>query len=425
MEFLFVSGHLPSPRGTQGGSKTSYHLSRCLANRHNVHLLSFATDNELATHVESDMSIFHCWDILPVNNWMRLSGVLSSPGLPVSVGARSSREFRTRLRKLLASHHFDIVILDHTALFQYASTLRQVPIVVGCAHDIMTQHWQRRAEAARHPVSRLFLNFEQNRVRRWEAAIFERLDLVLPHSPKDGALAARLQPKAHIFVIQCWLSRLEAQQAQGSAVAPLPNSIVYYGALNRAENVDAATFIASEILPRIRQAVPEAKLYLAGSHGEKLAARYSACPEVVVTGFLPDPIGFLSTMQVALLPLRLGAGIKTKVLECFSAGIPVVTTEVGAEGTGAIAGEHYLLGNTALELAAHTIRLLRDPGAGQRMGTSGREFFFREYDFDRRIAALDSYLEGGLKQFQRDHPMAHSENQAVRNGCAPAMRRDR
>ncbi len=393
MEILLASGHLPSPRATQGGSKTSYHLSRCFSSRHNVHLLTFATTSELDTYDAADMKVYHCWDILPVNNWKRLRGVLSAPGLPLAVAARCSREFRRRLRRMLQTHRLDVVILDHTALFQYFSEVSHIPVVVGCAHDVTTQKWQRRAETARDPISRSLLQLEYKRMRRWETDIFGRLHLILPHSPKDGVLARELQPEARVFVIQPWLSRSEAIAARSSAAEQLPNSIVFYGALNRQENIDAAEFIVAEVLPKIRQIVPDAKVYLAGSHANKLAEKYARCAGVVITGFLQDPIGFLSQMKVALLPLRLGAGIKTKVLECMSAGVPVVTTDVGAEGVGGSIGVHYCVGSSPEELAAEVVRLLCNDIEASRMGTAGRDYFFREFDFDRRIAELEIHLE--------------------------------
>jgi glycosyltransferase involved in cell wall biosynthesis len=397
MRILHVAGHLPSPRATQAGSKTSYHMARCFSARHEVHLLSYFSKNEIATHVDSDMSIYSSWQMVPVNNWLRLKGILSSPTLPVPIAARNSRDFRDRLRKILAQYQFDAVILDHSAQFQYCDELQHIPVVVGCAHDIMTQGWQRRAEAARNPLSRLLLRFECNRMQNWETKIFEQLDAVLPQSPKDGDLVVCMAEKARVFVIQGWLSRLEASQAEYGNAVRIPNSIVYYGALNRNENVDAAEYLAEEILPKIQRQVPDVKLYLAGSHSEKLAARYGARPEIEVTGFLQDPIGFLATMQVALLPLRLGAGIKAKTLECMSAGIAVVTTDVGAEGVGGCAGKDYLVASAPEELAALTVDLLRNPEKARTMGRSGRDYVFREYDFDRRIRELEPYLENLLK----------------------------
>lgn len=407
MKILQISGHLPSPRATQAGSKTSYHMARCLSERHEVHLLSYASSDELVTHVDSDLCIYSSSEIVPVSDWVRLKGILSAPNLPIAIAARKSRKFRTCLRKLLAQHQFDIAILDYTAQFQYHDELLQVPIIVGSAHDIMTQGWERKSQAAQNPVSKMWLSFELRRMRKWEAMIFERLDVVVPQSPKDGELVARLQPKVQVFVIQGWLSRAEALRARDGDAARVSNSMVYYGALNRTENIDAAEYLADEILPLVQRQIPEAKLYLAGSHGEKLAARFAARPDIRVTGFLQDPIGFLATMQIALLPLRLGAGIKAKTLECLSAGTPVVTTDVGAEGVGGCVDRDYLVANDSDGLASHAVDLLRNPEKALAIGSSGRDFFFREYNFDHRIRELDLYMEDLVKN-KRGNEGAHA-----------------
>src|SRR5260370_41750727 len=115
MQILFLSGHLPSPQALQGGQKTSYHICEFLARRHDIHLLCFGTENELAVFDHQEMEIFLSWDIVPVNQWTRLRGVLSSLQVPLSVAAMTSRKFRSKLRRLTKTHRLDAVLLHSAA----------------------------------------------------------------------------------------------------------------------------------------------------------------------------------------------------------------------------------------------------------------------------------------------------------------------
>jgi len=392
MRILFLSTHLPSPHSRQGGQRTSYHVSEFLSRRHEMHLLCFGTESELAVFDGQGMEIFRSWDIVPVSRWARMRGVLSSPGLPLSVAARNSGTFRGKLHRLTKSHRFDVVILDHTAIWQYASQLGSAPLCVGLMHDVLTQLWERRAGGARNGLSKLILSMEAKRIRRWEQRALSQLNLVVAQSEKDSVLLGQLNPNTPRFLIQQWVSVSVSSSPAETTTVREPSSVVFWGALDRSENTDAVAYALREIFPRVREDVPSAKFYIAGNNSEGIASITDGAPQVIRTGFINNIGPFLSSMEVALLSLRQGAGIKVKTLECMAAGVAVVTTPVGAEGIAAKHGVHFLIGETALELASYTVQLLRKPEEARQMGERAQEWFASKYDFDKHMAAFESRL---------------------------------
>jgi len=357
-----------------------------------MHLLCFGTERERAVFDRQGMEIFHCWDVVPVSRWTRLSGVLSSPRLPLQVAARNSRTFRSKLRHLTQSHRFDVVILDHTAMWQYANHLAGASLCVGLLHDVSTQLWKRRAEGALDVLSRIIFGVEAKRVKSWEQMALSHLDLVIAQCEKDRVLLGELDPGLKHFVIQQWVSVPARSSPSEMATIREADSVVFWGAMDRSENADAVAYALREIFPSVREAVPSAKFYIAGNNSESVASITDGAPQVIRTGFIPDISTFLSGMQVALLPLSQGAGIKVKTLECMAAGVAVVTTPIGAEGIAAAHGVHLLIGKTAEELARHTVRLLRRPEEARQIGERARNWFASVYDFDRPMAVLESLL---------------------------------
>jgi glycosyltransferase involved in cell wall biosynthesis len=93
---------------------------------------------------------------------------------------------------------------------------------------------------------------------------------------------------------------------------------------------------------------------------------------VEVSGWVRDLDPLLDSAAALIAPLRYGAGMKGKVTQSLAVGLPVVTTQVGAEGLDAVDGEHLLSGVTARELAEQTVRLLRDPALWQRLSSRGQ-----------------------------------------------------
>lgn len=389
MKVLVAAGHVPSPSVRHAAAKTSYHLCRYLAERHELHLLAFATSEGLIGFCANDMAIFRSWQIVLVGNLGRLRGALATPWLPLAIASRNSHGYRRALRRLLQEHDFDVVLLDHTAMFQYAHNLPKGLVVVGNAHDIVTQNWSRRVVAARSPLVRILLSFEANRMRSWEQDAFARLDCVLVPSEKDQKLLLEMQHRATALVIDPWVSG----DGEGGRLECEPGALLYWGAMNRTENIDAARWAAVEILPRIRQVVPNAKLYIAGNHGEVLAKEFRERSDVRITGFVDDVQSLMARMSVALLPLRQGAGIKVKTLECMSAGLPVVTTSVGEEGVGGTHGVHYQVAESAEQLAAYTIRLLQYPAEASLMGQRAAEFIRHRQDFSGRMAEVERFIK--------------------------------
>src|SRR5262245_26562678 len=396
MEFLFLSAHLPSPNANQAGQKIGYYICEFLARRHGVHLLAFATESELESVQKDGAGTFHCWDFIRLNNLTRIRGVVSSPSLPVAVGARNSVGFRRKVRRLLKTHRFDAVLMNHTAMWQYADYLADVPLRGGIVHDVLSQLWERRVSRAAGGVSSKAVQFESKRIREWEKQALSRLDFVVSLSAKDDALLLQTEPNVRRLVIQPWVA-CPANLGSSAESARKPKSIVFWGALSRRENIDAVALAVREIVPRVRETVPDFKFHVAGSCSERVASITDGVRNVTRTGFVDDIIGFLSEMQVALLPLRQGAGVKIKSLECIAAGVAVVTTPVGAEGIAATPGVHFLIGETSEELAQLTLQLLLRPDDARKMGERARAWFVSEYDFGRPMAALESFLLANAK----------------------------
>jgi glycosyltransferase involved in cell wall biosynthesis len=391
MKILFLSAHLPSPRAWQGGQKTSYYICEFLARSHEVHLLSFANADEVQSFREEDMKIFRFWDFVAVTMWTRLRGVVSAPRLPIAVASRLAQGFRRKLEIVLKNESFDAVILDHVAMWQYHNSLDSIPIVAGSAHDVLSQLWNRKAKNA-GPFLAPLLRWEEARVRIWEGSALDGLSFVSAHCEKDARLFHELNPRVPQCPIQPWCSVDVHTRELDGETSREKNSIVFWGAMDRRENVDAVKFAVREILPRVQATFADFKFFVAGSHSEKLAGLNQLGGSVRLTGFVNDIASFLGSMQIALLPMRLGAGIKLKTLECMAAGVAVVTTPVGIEGIGGMQGKHYLLGETPDELASHVVRLLNSPDERAAIGVKGSELVRAEHQFAASMRRLDSFL---------------------------------
>lgn len=163
-------------------------------------------------------------------------------------------------------------------------------------------------------------------LRAQERAACEAADAVIAHSDTEAAIIAAEAPAAEVHVIPWHVPVTPATTpwAQRQGVA-------FVGSYGHPPNLDAALMLIDVVMPRVWAVAPDIRLILAGSDlPASLAAR--ASPRVEILGQVPDLMGLWNQARLTCAPLRFGAGLKGKILSSLAAGLPCVTTPIGAEG---------------------------------------------------------------------------------------------
>jgi hypothetical protein len=166
-------------------------------------------------------------------------------------------------------------------------------------------------------------------------------------------------------------------------------TVVFFGTLRYPPNADACRFLAKEVAPRLRELVPSAQVRLVGLASQAVQALADP-PLVTVAGQVKDIDDELSKADVVIVPLRFASGTRVKVLEAFAQRIPVVSTEVGAEGLGAENRVHLLVEDDSEGLAKACADLLTDLELRERLADNAYQLFYGRY---RSSATSDAVEE--------------------------------
>ncbi len=323
-----------------------------------------------------------------VVRWMR-------EPLPRIMLNRTCVQARARLQELLSANTYDVVCLSHVDTWSYFGDLFPGPVVVDLDN---LEHIKSREGRQFRPVgasvgvqakwwaTQPFERLDESRMERLQLDCARDVDLVALCSALDVARSgmANAVEVPNGYELE-WEPRAKVDVTDVDAPV-----FSFVGLQSYGPNADASRWMATEVLPRIRESIPGARFRIVGRRGETLSA-LAALPGVTVTGAVDDLHEEMALADVAVVPIRFGSGTRLKVVEALANRIPVVTTTVGCEGIGVVDGEHVLIADDAAAFTDACIRLARDDELRQRLVDAGAQLFESRYQWSTirdRFAAL-------------------------------------
>lgn len=201
-----------------------------------------------------------------------------------------------------------------------------------------------------------------------------------------------------------------AFQSSCSNVAVVPNScalqamseipeepvLLFVGTFSYSPNVEAIDHFIERCWPAIRSAVPVAKLRVVGAGAEAVAAFHSQPAGVEFTGFVPDIATEYRRARVVVCPILTGGGTRVKLVEAAAFGMPIVSTQLGAEGLGFENDRHALLRDTDEDFADACKHLLADRDACLRLRAAIHDHASRRFDRPAVVGLVRKYIQGAL-----------------------------
>jgi O-antigen biosynthesis protein len=296
--------------------------------------------------------------------------------------------------RCLEDHDFHLIQLEYTQMACYAQRANGIPAIL-TKHEVDFAACARRAGRESNPAIkfRWFYNYLQ--VLDREIELTRKVDAVVCMTDPDARELKKFSPTIPIYTINTGVDLDYFQSAGPPSADP---RIVFVGAFQHLPNVDAMIYFCRDVLPRIREKVPEVELLIVGSKPPAQIAALTTIPGVQVTGFVPDIRPFMARSSVYIVPLRLGVGIRGKILEAWSMGMPVVSTSVGCAGLRYENERNLLVADTSEQFAQHVLALLSDTEMRRRIGEEGRRTAELHYSWETSAQRLDALYQRYIKR---------------------------
>ena len=370
---LVATKFLPLP-ADNGGKLRAWATLRRLAGRASVTLAAFDDGTaDVAALEEVGVRVLGApW---PPGRASRPEGALRSGS--ATTARFWHRGLARRIRSAAAAEPPDVVVVEYAQLLPWVRRI-PAPRLVHASHNVESSLLASMARTRSVP-GRIGLTAEAGAVRRLERWLARHADTISVVSARDQE---RL-PRTAARVVVC-----PNGVDPGDALPPSEEPLAAFVAqLAWTPNVDAATWLASEVWPLVRLRRPDARLALVGRDPAP-AVRALAGEGVEVTGGVPSVRPWLARSAVGLAPLRAAGGSRLKILESLDAGRPVVATRLGAEGLEDLVGVGVVVADDPAGLAGAIVDLFDDPQRAARLGRQGHDAVAARYGWDTTLAPL-------------------------------------
>jgi sugar transferase (PEP-CTERM/EpsH1 system associated) len=384
LRVLFLVTRFPVPPW-RGDQVRAFHHLRVLAARHAVTCCALVLRPPPPADVDRLTALGVRVEVVPLGlagvPWSLGRALVGDPR-PLQTLLFTRRRARARVAALIAAGCFDVVHAQLVRTVAYLPGAGGPPVVVDLI-DALSANFVRRAATERGPLAPV-ASIEAARLRACEQALVAdgRPVLVVAEGERaalGGAANVRVVPNGVDVEAFPWHE------------GPRPAArLVFGGNLGYFPNVDAANFLAGEVLPRVRGRVPAAELRLVGARPGRAVRRLARLPGVTLAADVPAMAPELAAATVAVVPLRAGSGLQNKVLEAMAVGTPVVATPRAVAGLEVRADEHCLVAADADGLAAAAVELLERPERGRALARAARALVDARYRWEASAAGVEA-----------------------------------
>ena len=300
---------------------------------------------------------------------------------------------RYQLKKMIAEYARenecpDMIVLQWTQIILLMPFIRKLypdTKIVAIEEDVLFLNFYRRIALAKNGWLRLIAKYQHHHLKRKEMCALQEAEQIVVNNFKDADLLAEngLENKK-IFTSSVYFENYSAVKRDSEGGDRTFKDILFYGAMHRDENHISAMWFIKNVLPLLPE---EFRFVVAGARPKKELLSMQD-DRIRVVGFVEDISVYFASCFCLAAPLMLGAGIKVKILEAMSAGVPVLTNTIGIEGIGAGSGREYWHCESAEEYAEAIVWIREHPPEAKEISENGKKYIQENFDLQKKYDEL-------------------------------------
>lgn len=275
----------------------------------------------------------------------------------------------------------EIVILQWTFSLMFVDLIKKLfpeSKIIAIEEDVTFLNYERRKKNAESNIERFFWKKRFSIMKEIELEKLKKVNLIVTNNPKDTKLLVdnHISDK-YIYTAAPYIDDYSCVERK-----QIKKDIVFFGAMSRAENYLSAIWFIQRVLPLIQD--KEIRFVIIGGNPNQSLYQYE-CERVVIKGFVENVAEYFSTCMCLVAPLVGGAGIKVKILEAMSAGVPVLTNHIGIEGINAVDKQDYYHCEMPEDYAFYINEMTTNQLESEKMGEHAKQFIKNNYNLPKKL----------------------------------------
>jgi glycosyltransferase involved in cell wall biosynthesis len=380
MKILFITPKIPYP-AVDGHTKSMWGVIKYLSLLgHKIDLVCYK-QNVNPEPLKSEIEKFAELNVLDVHTKNSLVGALKnmfSP-FPYNLYKYKRKELAKFLEDYLQNNKVDIIHVTNSHMGWVIDIIRKltkVPVILR-QENLELMIMKRFYETQKNPLLKLYAFIQYKKFLEYEPRLCSKFDKCIMMSDEDEKQLKILNPNVKSIVIPLGIEKELLSISKGE---PQPFSLVHIGSLQWYPNREGLDWFLNDIFPEVLKKYPHAKLYLyGGGVPQNFHLPENIKQNVIVKGFVEDIWKELKDKSLAVIPLRIGSGIRVKIMEMLAVGINIITTSLGKEGLEVEDGKELLVADSPGEFAEKIINFFENKFDSSQMSSTGRSFIEKKY----------------------------------------------
>jgi glycosyltransferase involved in cell wall biosynthesis len=262
----------------------------------------------------------------------------------------------------------------------WAATKQKGIPVFARLHNIEYKIWERYAERLSkfNPIH-WYIASQAKKLRLFEARHYDKVSLCYAITNHDAMIAKNMSPQASISTLTAGVHINEL--IPDNTIEKIPHRMIHASTFDWIHNREALYWFLKEVFPAIKSHISNAELVVLGKHiPEDILTMKNQ--DILAKGFVPSIVPEYSAASFFIAPLFVGSGIRIKILEAMSLGLPVIASSIAAEGILATQDQGLIICDNAEDFAKQSVFLLNNPHITIRLGLEARNYIVQNHSWD-------------------------------------------
>ena len=310
---------------------------------------------------------------------------------PVYLQKYNNKEIINKIEDLVLAVKPDVIQAEHTCMAPlglYFKKKYNIPLGLRL-HNIEHNIWESYANELSNPLKKLYIKKQSELLKKNEIDIISKVDVNFTITEKERKKLLSIKPNANIITV---IPGITPEKWRPSEFYERnTKQLIIATTFDWIHNVDALKWFLDNVLPIVHKAEPEVKMLILGKNPPEWITHYTNIGAIPI-GYVEDIQDYMRESSIYVAPLFVGAGIRIKILEAMAMAMPVVATDISADGINATDADGLYRANEPKKYADKIIELMKNDDMCSIAGENARKYVVENFNWKTGVSKMiDAY----------------------------------